>query len=115
MKIERFEDIVAWQLARELTSRVYRIMRDTHDYGFKDQLQRACLSIMNNIAEGFERRGDREFVYFLKIAKGSCAEVRSMLYAGKDLGYLTVQNFDNLFTLNIRIGQMLLRLIQSLK
>ncbi|MFA6161394.1 MAG: four helix bundle protein [Patescibacteria group bacterium] len=114
MKIERFEDIVAWQLSRELVGRVYRTMRDCRDYSFRDQLQRAVLSIMNNIAEGFDRGGNKEFIYFLKIAKGSCAEVRSMLYVGLDQRYLNEENFDQMFSLTVRISQIILRFSQSL-
>ncbi|MFA6503752.1 MAG: four helix bundle protein [Patescibacteria group bacterium] len=114
MKIERFEDIVAWQLSRELVGRVYRTMRDCRDYSFRDQLQRAVLSIMNNIAEGFDRGGNKEFIYFLKIAKGSCAEVRSMLYVGLYQRYLNEENFDQMFSLTVRISQIILRFSQSL-
>jgi four helix bundle protein len=79
MKIERFEDIIAWQLAKELTISIYSLFENSNDYGFKDQIQRASISIMNNIAEGFERKTNNEFKQFLYIAKGSCGEVRSML------------------------------------
>ncbi len=75
----RFEEIIVWQKARELTGLIYVNLRDFRDYAFRDQLQRASVSIMNNIAEGFERKGNKEFKRFLFIAKGSSAEVRSML------------------------------------
>ena len=75
----RFEEIIVWQKARELTGLIYVNLRDCRDYAFRDQLQRASVSIMNNIAEGFERKGNKEFKRFLFIAKGSSAEVRSML------------------------------------
>ena len=75
----RFEEIIVWQKARELASEIYKCLRECRDYSFKDQLQRALVSIMNNIAEGFERKGNKEFKRFLFIAKGSSAEVRSML------------------------------------
>lgn len=80
MKVERFEDIFAWQKAKELTKEIYLLFEHCKDYGFKDQVQRAAVSIMNNIAEGYERRSNLEFKQFLFIAKGSCGEVRSMLY-----------------------------------
>ena len=83
MKIERFEDIIAWQLAKELTISIYSLFEKSNDYGFKDQIQRASISIMNNIAEGFERKTNNEFKQFLYIAKGSCGEVRSMLIVAK--------------------------------
>ena len=76
MKIEKFEDIIAWQKAEELTLLIYKAFKDNKDFGFKDQIQKASVSIMNNIAEGFERRGDKEFKHFLFIAKGSSGEIR---------------------------------------
>ncbi len=85
MKIETFEDILSWQKARVLTISIYNIFKETNDFGFKNQIERASVSIMNNIAEGFERRTNKEFKHFLYVAKGSCAEVRSMLYLAKDL------------------------------
>jgi four helix bundle protein len=85
MKIKRFEDIIAWQKAKELSVQVYGLFENSKDFGFKDQIQRASVSVMNNIAEGFERRGNKEFRHFLYIAKGSCGEVRSMLYLAKEL------------------------------
>ena len=75
MKIERFEDIIAWQKAKELTMLIYARFRDSRDYSFRDQLQRAAVSIMNNIAEGFERRSNKELKQFLFISKGSAGEV----------------------------------------
>jgi four helix bundle protein len=96
MTIEKIEDIIIWQEARIFVKNIYTIFGSCRDFGFKDQIQRASVSIMNNIAEGFERKGDREFKRFLFIAKGSCGEVRSMLYASLDLGYIDQQSFDNL-------------------
>ncbi|MCI0479250.1 four helix bundle protein [Candidatus Uhrbacteria bacterium] len=93
MEIRCFEDIIAWQQARCLVASVYGSMKDCRDFGFKDQIQRAAVSVMNNIAEGFERKGNKEFLQFLKISKGSCAEVCSMLYLAKDLGYLSESDF----------------------
>ena len=72
MKIERFEDIIAWQKAKELSLVIYQTFNHSKDFGFKDQICRASVSIMNNIAEGFERRGDKELAHFLSISKGSC-------------------------------------------
>ena len=87
-----FEDLWIWQQARSLVKEAYsdfgpRTMA-SRDFGFRDQLQRAAVSIMNNIAEGFERAGNVEFARFLDIAKGSCGEVRSMYYAAEDLSYV---------------------------
>ena len=87
--IEQFEDITAWQKARALTSAIYTDSRTgslAKDFALRDQLRRATVSIMSNIAEGFERDGNREFVQFLATAKGSCGEVRSQLYTALDQG-----------------------------
>jgi four helix bundle protein len=88
-KIERFEDLIAWQKARALTVSIYEVTRQTvfaKDYGLCNQIQRATVSIMSNIAEGFERGKRGELHQFLSIAKGSCAEVRSQLYTAFDIG-----------------------------
>ena len=81
------ENLRIWIDARELVSEIYRLMANNRDYGFKDQIQRAAVSIMNNIAEGVEYNSDSVFVRYLNIAKGSCSEVKSMLYLCEDLGY----------------------------
>ena len=94
MKFERFEDIVALQKARELTVSVYRLFSDSRDFGFRDQIQRASISIMNNIAEGFGRGGNKEFVNFLSIAIGSCCEVKSQLYRAHDWKYISDNEFN---------------------
>ncbi len=107
MKIEKFEDINAWEKAKILSISIYKIFGNNKDYGFRDQIQRASVSIMNNIAEGFERRGDKEFKYFLSIAKGSCGEVRSMLYLGCELKYLSKQEFEELYTLVTETSKMI--------
>ena len=86
--IEQFEDLRIWQQARELNLLVYRTSGSLKDFSFIDQMRRAALSIMNNIAEGFERRTDADFAHFLDVAKGSAGEVRSMTYAAEDLNYL---------------------------
>ena len=75
-----FENLYVWQESRELINIIYKIMSSCRDYGFKDQIQRAAVSIMNNIAEGFESGSDAKFLNFLNISRGSCAEDRSMLY-----------------------------------
>lgn len=89
--IERFEDIQAWKLARDATRLVYKATLDpvfSRDFALVNQMRRACISIMSNVAEGFEREGNREFIQFLAIAKGSCGEVRSQLYIALDQKYV---------------------------
>lgn len=114
MKIDKFEDIIAWRKAEELTLLIYKIFKDNKDFGFKDQIQRASVSIMNNIAEGFERRGDKEFKYFLFIAKGSCGEVRSMLYLALKLKYISEKDFNQFCALSIEVSRMLSGFIKTL-
>ena len=97
--VQRFEELLVWQRARELTRAVYAASRDgqfAKDWGLSGQIQRAAVSIMSNIAEGFERFRRGEFQQFLSIAKGSCAEVRSQLYVAHDLGYLDDTRFNSL-------------------
>jgi len=88
--VGRFEDLIAWQKARELAKKIYEITRNDHfarDFGLSGQIQRTAVSIMSNIAEGFERDSRGDFHRFLTIAKASCAEVRSQLYIAFDIGY----------------------------
>lgn len=96
MVINRFEDIEAWKEARELVKEVYTVFSGCRDYGFKDQVQRAAISIMSNIAEGFDRGTNKEFNQFLTIARASAAEVKSLCYAAKDVNYLTDAEFNSL-------------------
>lgn len=114
MNFTRFEDILAWQKAGTLTVEIYQIFKEHKDYGFKDQICRASVSIMNNIAEGFERQGNKEFSRFLYIAKGSCAEVRSMLYLGKKLEYINQKQFLHLKSTSTEISKILSGLIKAL-
>lgn len=114
MRIERFEDIIAWQKAKELTIQIYRIFSSSNDYGFKNQIQRASVSIMNNIAEGFERKSNNEFRQFLYIAKGSCAEVRSMLILARELKLMEENLSMNLYKLSEEISKILSGLIKTL-
>jgi four helix bundle protein len=99
--IRRFEDLIAWQKARSLTSAVYGATQNgsfAKDFGLAGQIQRAAVSVMSNIAEGYERGNPGDFFRFLCIAKASCAEVRSQLYISLDIGYITQQQFDTLIT-----------------
>jgi four helix bundle protein len=100
-KVERFEDLVAWQKARRLASAVYDVSRRGtfgRDYGLSSQVQRAAVSVMSNVAEGFERNRPAEFRHFLLVAKASCAELRSQLYVALDAGHLTREDFKNLLS-----------------
>ena len=112
-----FEEINAWQNARVLVRDVYAVTRSGDfgkDYGLKDQIQRAAISICSNIAEGFERRGNKEFINFLWIAKGSAAEVCSQLHNARDLGYITDEQFKSIYDSAKQIGGMLFNLIAIL-
>ena len=88
MKIEKFEDIDAWKESRLLVKEIYSYFKNIKDYSFKDQIQRASLSIMSNISEGFDRGSNKEFIQFLVIARGSVSEVKSLTYASLDVGYI---------------------------
>ena len=114
MRLEGFEEIMAWHKARELTVVVYMKFSESKDFGFRDQIQRASISIMNNIAEGFERQSNNEFKHFLYVAKGSCGEVRSMLYAAKDLDKIPEEKFTGLYLLAKEISKILSGLIKTL-
>jgi len=109
-KLERFEDLIAWQKARVLTRQIYAITRHApfaKDYGLSNQIQRASVSIMANITEGFERGNRGEFHQFLSVAKASCAEVRSHLYVAVDAGYLAPDRFSELLALAEEVGRII--------
>ena len=109
-KITTFEDLIAWQKARELTREIYKVTKNGEfkkDFGLRDQIQRACVSIMSNIAEGFDRASRAEFHQFLVIAKGSCAEVKSQLYVAFDVGYISNTRFNKLKELTDEVLQII--------
>ena len=115
--IHRFEDIAAGQKARELAREVYSVSGRgslSRDYGPREQLRRAAVSVMSNIAEGFEREGDVEFKRFLSIAKGSAGEVRAQLYVALDCGLLDQQTFDRLMLLAMDSSSPIAGLIRYL-
>ena len=100
--IQQFEEIEAWQKGRELTRQIYCITSKgnfSRDFTLKDQIKRAAVSVTSNIAEGFERGGNREFIQFLAIAKGSASELKSQLYTALDAGYITQDEFNELYKL----------------
>jgi four helix bundle protein len=116
--IEQFEDIKAWQKARELVSEIYSVTRNgdfARDFGLRDQIRRASVSILSNIAEGFERGGNKEFIHFLYIAKGSCAEVRAQLFVAADQNYINNEQFEHLSEICRAIGKMIAGLINYLQ
>jgi four helix bundle protein len=108
-KIKRFEDLIAWQKERNLTKKIYEVTRRgrfRNDYGLSGQIQRAAVSIMSNVAEGFERGGLGEFHQFLSTAKPSCAELRSQLYIACDVGYLEEVGFATLLEQAEEVGRV---------
>jgi four helix bundle protein len=120
MTVSNFEDLTIWQLARALSKEIYLITDKTEfqrDIRFSSQIRAAVGSIMDNIAEGFSREGKKEFVQFLYIAKGSCAEVQSQLYRSYDVGYVTQTEFANLLKgakdLEVKITNMIVYLKQT--
>ena len=108
--VKRFEDLVAWQRAREMNREIYLITRAgefARDFSFVNQIRRASVSILSNIAEGFERSGSGEFHQFLVVAKASCGEVRSDLYVALDIGYLSEPDFQRLSGMAENLGRIL--------
>ena len=110
MRVKRFEDLIAWQKARELTKQIYLITRNSSfscDFGLRGQIERASVSIMSNLAEGFERGSRNEFHRFIVYAKASCAEVRSQLYVALDAGYITREQFDSIMSLADEVSRII--------
>lgn len=117
-RIERFEDIKSWQLAKALVKDIYELAGQasfSKDYSLRDQIQRAAVSIMSNIAEGFERGSKKDFVNFLYIARGSCAEVRSLLYVAFELGYISESRFQQALHQTEEISKAIFGFIRYLK
>lgn len=108
----KFEDLKVWQNSFDLTINIYKNLKECRDYGFKDQIQRAAVSILSNIAEGLERNHAKEIIQFLYIAKGSCGEVRAQLHIAKALEYLPNEKADNLIQDSAKISSQLYNLIQ---
>jgi len=115
---KHFEDLDAWNVSRELANLVYSFSREgalAKDYGFCDQIQRAAVSVMNNIVEGFERGSNKDFAKFLFIARASAGEVRSMLYLALDQKYITAEQFKKAYDLCVRESQLCWGLIKHLQ
>ncbi|MHB8845876.1 MAG: four helix bundle protein [Nitrospirota bacterium] len=118
MSIKCFEDIICWQQARKLVSTIYDLtssVKFNKDFGLKDQIQRASVSVMSNIAEGFGRGGNKELVQYLFIAKGSLAEVRSLLYVAKDLSYINESSFSTASKIASETDRLIGAFIKSIK
>ena len=117
-KIEKFEDIESWKLAREVANLVYKISSEgnfSRDFALCNQIRRASVSILSNIAEGFERGGNKEFLQFLAIAKGSCGEVRSQLYVALDQEYLDFSSFELICDKLLETSRLLSGLMKYLR
>jgi len=109
-RIEKFEDLEVWKKTRELTNAIYKITASgsfARDFGLRDQLRRAAVSTVSNIAEGFERGGDKEFMQFLAVAKGSCGEIRARLYIALDQKYMTEEQFQELIERTMEVSRLL--------
>jgi four helix bundle protein len=117
-KINKFEEIESWKRARRFANEVYRVTGTgtfARDFGLRDQIRRAAISIVSNIAEGFERGGDNEFLQFLSIAKGSCGEARAQLYVALDQAYISPSQFDTLFKSANEMSQLIAGLMKYLR
>jgi len=115
---KRFEDLEVWQRAKDLTNLIYKYSTDgtfARDFGLRDQMRRAAVSIMSNIAEGFESQTQVQFIKYLGLAKGSAGELRAQLYIARDQGYISEENFSELFLLAEICSKQLARFIQYLE
>jgi four helix bundle protein len=113
-----FEQIVSWQKARSLNKKIYRITANDsfrRDFALKDQIRRASISISSNIAEGYGRKTDKEFIYFLNVAKASCYEVKSQLYLALDVDYLDMEMFKDIYAICDDISKTVHGLIKHLE
>ena len=117
-KIEKFEDLEAWKIARQVVKEIYRVSKNdlfACDFGLRDQICRAAVSVMSNIAEGFERDGNKEFINFLSIAKASSGEVRSQLFVALDQNYISEEDFKFIYAKTTENGRVIAGLINYLK
>ena len=113
--VKKFEDLLCWQKGRELVRKIYIVSNDWSDRSLQDQIRRASVSVMSNIAEGFERGAKDETIYFMYIARGSVGEVRSQLYVCKDLKFISEPQFAELYDLADFTARLLYKLIESYK
>ena len=114
-KIEKFEDLNVWNDAMQLALEIYKTLNNCNDFGFRDQIRRAAISVPSNIAEGFDRQTNKEFVQFLYIAKGSVAEVRTQLFLAEKLNYIDKSNAEKLLEKTRKVSAMLYKFIEVRK
>lgn len=113
-----FEQIISWKKSRKLNKLIYDVTGKSNfnkDFGLRDQIRRASISISSNIAEGYGRKSSKEFIYFLNVAKASCYEVKSQLYLSLDVAYLTNKEFNELYNLCEEISKTIFGLIKHLE
>lgn len=115
MLVQKFEDLIVWQKSQDLAFNLYSLFRESRDFGFKDQILRASVSISNNIAEGFDRKGKVEFKRFLYISKASCSEVKSMLYLFQRIEPLKKDGINQLIIDCQEISRLVQGLINSIE
>lgn len=114
-QVKRFEDLFAWQESRKLVNEVYSLAKAWKDYGLKDQIQRAAVSALSNLAEGFERGTKDELLYFWYIARGSAGEVRAQLYVALDQSYISRQQFERVYDMADHVSRLIAKLIAGYK
>lgn len=114
-KIRKFEDLEVWKESMRLAVKIYDCLKDCRDFGLRDQMQRCSVSIPSNIAEGYERNSNKEFIRYLYIAQGSCAELRTQLYIAKQTGALPESMGEKLLETTKKISAMLAKLIKTRK
>lgn len=114
MRIQNFEDIIAWQKGKQLFIEVNMLFGQSKDFFFKDQILRASLSVTNNIAEGFDRGSDKELKQFLIISRGSCAEVRSMLIIAIETKKISQEDFERILLITKEISRLLTGFVRKL-
>ena len=112
---QQFEDLKIWQKSKDLALQVYTSQKNNRDFAFRDQVQRAAVSVMNNIAEGFERKSDKEYLYFLTVAKGSAGEVRSMASLASELKYMTAEEVGDIEEGYTELSRMISGMISAIQ
>ena len=115
MGVMKFEDLLVWQEAMKLAGDIYSNLKNCQDYRLRDQMQKSAVSIASNIAEGFERKSNKEYIYFLYVALGSCGELRTQIYLAKHIKLFELTLGDNLIYRTKKISSMLFSLIQTRK